>query len=75
MRPNIVENVHNCSAHVFICVRGKGEVKAGELEVEEMREEEKKDACLPGSCLMIPVRIWELRVLLGESECFLFLAW
>lgn len=24
---------------------------------------------------MIPVRIWQLRVLLGESECFLFLAW
>lgn len=24
---------------------------------------------------MIPVRIWEFRVLLGESECFLFFAW
>ncbi len=30
--------------------------------------------CVPGSCLMMPVRIWELRVLLGEPECFLFFA-
>lgn len=28
---------------------------------------------VPGSCLIIPFSIWALRVLGGESECFLFL--
>lgn len=31
--------------------------------------------CLPGSCLIMPLRIWAFSVLFGESECFLFLAW
>lgn len=29
---------------------------------------------VPGSCLIIPLSIWELRVFGGDSECFLFLA-
>lgn len=29
---------------------------------------------VPGSCLIIPFSIWALRVLGGDSECFLFLA-
>lgn len=28
---------------------------------------------VPGSCLIIPFSIWALRVLGGDSECFLFL--
>lgn len=28
---------------------------------------------VPGSCLIIPFSIWVLRVLGGDSECFLFL--
>lgn len=28
---------------------------------------------VPGSCLIIPFNIWALRVLGGDSECFLFL--
>lgn len=27
---------------------------------------------VPGSCLIIPFSIWALRVLGGDSECFLF---
>lgn len=30
-------------------------------------------AAVPGSCLIIPFSIWALRVLEGDSECFLFL--
>lgn len=32
-----------------------------------------KAVTVPGSCLIIPFSIWALRVLGGDSECFLFL--
>lgn len=32
-----------------------------------------RDVAVPGSCLIIPFSIWALRVLGGDSECFLFL--
>lgn len=32
-----------------------------------------RDVTVPGSCLIVPFSIWALRVLGGDSECFLFL--